>query len=154
MLHASLNLLCNVLQSCSDLLESTPKRDDILFIVNKRWDWMKRPIHGFSALLHPAYKAPSLFMDAPILADRDLYLKKGLHENFHGDFLQELINYSDQRGTAFASTVCWKRDSLVKPLFWWESFGYQLPHLQKVAMRVLAQVYQERLVNVFPIYML
>ncbi|MCO5580409.1 hypothetical protein L7F22_034275 [Adiantum nelumboides] len=68
------------------------------------------------------------------------YLPKVLKEELQGEFLQEVINYGDQRSTAFASAVCWKRDSLVKPLFWWESFGYQMPHIQGVALRVLGQV--------------
>ena len=103
---------------------------------------MKRPIHGLAALLHPAYKSPSLFTDNTLLEDRDAYLTKilALDVDKHGTFLQELINYNDQRCTAFVSTICWKRESLVKPLFWWECFGYQLPILQRLAMRILAQV--------------
>ncbi|MCO5572630.1 hypothetical protein L7F22_026388 [Adiantum nelumboides] len=123
-----------------DVLENTPKRDDIVYLVKKRWEWMKRPIHGFAALLHPAYKKPSLFSDQVLNEERMKHLPKVLKEELHGEFLQEVINYGDQRGTAFASSVCWKRESLVKPLFWWESFGYQLPHVQRVALRVLGQV--------------
>ncbi|KAH7307506.1 hypothetical protein KP509_22G062800 [Ceratopteris richardii] len=124
--------------SC-DILESTPKRDDLLYLIEKRWKWMKRPIHGFAALLHPAFKEPSLFMDTSLLEDRDTYLPKILSSNDHGKFLQDFINYNDQRGSALASSLVWKRDSLVKPLFWRESFGYQMPTLQRCAMRVLAQ---------------
>ncbi|MCO5581081.1 hypothetical protein L7F22_034957 [Adiantum nelumboides] len=123
-----------------DVLEDTPKRDDIVYLVKKRWEWMKQPIHGFAALLHPAYKKPSLFSDQVLNEERMKYLPKVLKEELHGDFLQEVINYGDQRGTAFASAVRWKRESLVKPLFWWESFGYQMPHVQQVALRVLGQV--------------
>ncbi|MCO5549875.1 hypothetical protein L7F22_003349 [Adiantum nelumboides] len=101
---------------------------------------MKRPIHGFAALLHPAYKKPSLFSDQVLNEKRMKYLPKVLKEELHGEFLQEVINYGDQRGSAFASSVCWKRESLVKPLFWWESFGNQMPHVQRVALRVLGQV--------------
>ncbi|MCO5583652.1 hypothetical protein L7F22_037565 [Adiantum nelumboides] len=123
-----------------DVLEDTPKRDDIVYLVKKRWEWMKRPIHGFAALLHPAYKKPSLFSDQVLNEERMKYLPKVLKEELHGEFLQEVINYGDQRGTAFASAVCWKRKSLVKPLLWWESFGYQMAHVQRVALRVLGQV--------------
>ncbi|KAH7282747.1 hypothetical protein KP509_35G045900 [Ceratopteris richardii] len=119
--------------------KSTPKRDDLLYLIEKRWKWMKRPIHGFAALLHPTFKEPSLFMDTSLLEDRDTYLPKILSTNDHGKFLQDFINYNDQRDSALASSLVWKRDSLVKPLFWWESFGYQMPTLQRCAMRVLAQ---------------
>ncbi|MCO5603112.1 hypothetical protein L7F22_057258 [Adiantum nelumboides] len=96
-----------------DVLENMPKRDDIVYLVKKRWEWMKRPIHGFAALLHPAYKKPSLFSDQVLNEERMMYLPKVLKEELHGEFLQEVINYGDQRGTAFASAVCWKRESLV-----------------------------------------
>ncbi|MCO5594648.1 hypothetical protein L7F22_048681 [Adiantum nelumboides] len=123
-----------------DVLENTPKRDDIVYLVKKRWEWMKRSIHGFAALLHPAYKKPSLFYDQVLNEERMKYLPKVLKEELHGEVLQEVINYGDQRGTAFASAVCWKRESLVKPLFWWESFGYKMPHLQRIALRVRGQL--------------
>ncbi|MCO5550696.1 hypothetical protein L7F22_004186 [Adiantum nelumboides] len=119
--------------------EDTPKRDDIVYLVKKRWEWRKRPIHGFAALLHSAYKKPSFFSDQVLNKERMKYLPKVLKEELHGEFLQEVINYGDQRGTAFASSVCWKRDSLVKPLFWWESFSFQMPHIQRVTLRVLGQ---------------
>ncbi|KAI5082086.1 hypothetical protein GOP47_0001829 [Adiantum capillus-veneris] len=102
-------------------------------------DGSRRSIHGFAALLHLTFKKPSIFGDQALQEERDKHLPKILNEEHHGEFLQELINYGDQRGTAFASSVCWNRDSLVKPLFWWECFGYQLPHLQRVALRVLGQ---------------
>ncbi|MCO5574047.1 hypothetical protein L7F22_027825 [Adiantum nelumboides] len=90
-----------LLQFClctRDVLENTPKRDDIVYLVKKRWEWMKRPIHGFAALLHPAYKKPSLFSDQVLNEQRMKYLPKVLKEELHGEFLQEIINYGDQRG--------------------------------------------------------
>ncbi|MCO5606723.1 hypothetical protein L7F22_060913 [Adiantum nelumboides] len=133
-------LLDGPIDGSRDVLENTPKRDDIVYLVKKRWEWMRRPIHGFAALLHPAYKKPSLFSDQVLNEERMKYLPKVLKEELHGEFLQEVINYGDQRGTAFASSVCGQRESLVKPIFWWESFGYQMPHVQRVALRVLGQV--------------
>ncbi|MCO5569980.1 hypothetical protein L7F22_023694 [Adiantum nelumboides] len=44
-----------------DVLEDTPKRDDIVYLVKKRWEWMKRPIHGFAALASGLQEALSLF---------------------------------------------------------------------------------------------
>ncbi|KAH7288744.1 hypothetical protein KP509_31G039700 [Ceratopteris richardii] len=113
----------------SDILESTPKRDDLLYLIERRWKWMKRSIHGFASLLHLAFKEPSLFMDSSLLENRDTYLPKILSSNDHDKFLQDFINYNDQRGSVLASSLVWKRDSLMKPLFWWESFGYQMPML-------------------------
>ncbi|MCO5559427.1 hypothetical protein L7F22_013027 [Adiantum nelumboides] len=89
-----------------DVLEDTPKRNDIVYLVKKRWEWMKRPIHGFAALLHPAYKKPSLFSDQVLNEEQMKNLPKVLKEELHGEFLQEVIKYGDQRGTALASAPC------------------------------------------------
>ena len=125
-------------RSCPAISEE--KRDQIMVIVNRRWRWMRRPIHGLTALLHPAYKSPALFTDIELLEDRDAFMPKIVPEDEQGTFLEELISYNDQRGgAAFASPTCWKRESLVKPLFWWETFGYAHRSLQKVALRLLAQ---------------
>ncbi|MCO5575884.1 hypothetical protein L7F22_029690 [Adiantum nelumboides] len=59
-----------------DVLEDTPKRDDIVYLVKKRWEWMKQSIHGFAALLHPAYKKPSLFSDQVLNEERIKCLPK------------------------------------------------------------------------------
>ncbi|KAH7444413.1 hypothetical protein KP509_02G077300 [Ceratopteris richardii] len=86
----------NEIQKCTILDES-------------RWKWMKRPIHGFA---DPVFKEPSLFTNTLLLEDRDTYLPKILSSNDHGKFLQDFINYNDQRGSALASSLVWKRDSL------------------------------------------
>ena len=101
---------------------------------------MHKPIHGFAALVHPAYKSPTIATDTEILQDRDAHLGIALPTEKHITVLEQLICYADQRGgAAFASPTCWKRESLVKPLFWWESFGYMLGTLQHLALRILAQ---------------
>ena len=126
------------LQTCTAI--DATQRAQITLIAERRWEWMHKPIHGFAALLHPAYKSPAISSDPELLADRDSYLVTALPEEEHTCFLEQLISYADQRGgVAFASPICWKRDSLVKPLFWWETFGYILGTLQRLALRVLAQ---------------
>ena len=101
---------------------------------------MHRPIHGIAALLHPAYKVPHLHSDEELSTDRDAYLKSIMVDVDQGLFLEELIKYHDQRAAVFTNSLCLSRESMVKPLFWWESFGYQMPHIQRVALRVLSQV--------------
>ena len=51
----------------------TPKRDAIVRIMERRWKWMHRPIHGTAALLHPAYKVPHLHIDEELSTDRDAF---------------------------------------------------------------------------------
>ncbi|KAH7440469.1 hypothetical protein KP509_04G109300 [Ceratopteris richardii] len=101
---------------------------------------MKRPIHHGVALFHLAYKRAKLFTNQELKEQMLYFLPKIDSKEHHGDFFQQLINYGDQKDSTFSSSICWKRESLVKPLFWWESFGFQLPYLQRVALRILGQV--------------
>ena len=118
----------------------TPKRDAIVAIMERRWKWMHRPLHGMVALLHPAFKSPLLHSDQELCRDRDNYLKTSTNCAEQAAFLGELIKYNDQRGGGFTNSLSLSRESMVKPLFWWESFGYEMPTLQKIALRVLSQV--------------
>ncbi|KAH7420443.1 hypothetical protein KP509_13G008000 [Ceratopteris richardii] len=83
-LHHFMTEAINKIQKCTildesvdpscDILESTPIRDDLLYLIEKRWK--KRLIHGFVALLHPDFKEPSLLMDSLLLEDRDIHRPK------------------------------------------------------------------------------
>ena len=109
------------------------------FRVEKRWKWMHKPIHGFAALLHPAYKSLATCNDRELLSDCLEYMVHNVPVDSHNALLEEMGCYVDQRGhVAFASPTCWRRESLVKPLFWWENFGYALENLQPYALCVLA----------------
>ena len=122
-------------RACTIIIES--QRTHVLDIVEKRWKWMCKPIHGFAASVHPAYKSPTICNDIELRSDRLAYMLHVAPEEHHNAILEELGCYADQRGhTAFASPTCWRRDSLVKPLFWWENFGYALQTLQPIALRV------------------
>lgn len=75
-----------------------------------------------------------------LLEDWDNFLPGIVPEDEHERFFGEIITYKDQhRGFAFSSPTCWKRESLVKPLYWCKSFGYALCSVKKVALRILAQ---------------
>lgn len=126
------------LEACTDI--TFDERAQIMEIAQKRWRWMHKPIHGFAALVHPAYKSPLVCTDRELRQDRDAYMLRAVPVDEHNAFLEELGCYVDQRGqTSFSSPTCWRRESLVKPLFWWDNFGYGLEHLQPIALRVLAQ---------------
>lgn len=125
-------------KACTSITEE--QRTHILDIADKRWKWMHKAIHGFAALLHPAYKSPAVSNDMEFRSDRLEYMDRVVPVESHNALLEKMGCYVDQRGhKAFLSPTCWRRESLVKPLFWWENFGYALATLQPYALRVLAQ---------------
>lgn len=109
-------------------------------IVESRWQWMCRPIHGMAALLHPLYKTPALLTDPTLLALRDRYLGKVLSEEdavkFDGDF----ITYVNNVGPAFSRPSAFQRDTCKAPISWWQTYGYGSPRTRDIALRVLSQV--------------
>ena len=99
------------LRVCSVIDNS--QRAQILQIADKRWKWMHKPIHGFAALVHTAYKSPAIASDTELLTDRDAYLAKALPMGEHTTILEQLICYTNQSGgPAFASPTCWRREFL------------------------------------------
>ena len=55
-------------KACTSIIKD--QRKQILTIAEKRWKWMHKPIHGFAALLHPAYKSLATCNDRELLSNR------------------------------------------------------------------------------------
>ncbi|KAH7437282.1 hypothetical protein KP509_05G064000 [Ceratopteris richardii] len=56
------------------------------------------------------------------------------------EMLEQINCYMDERGNpAFLSPTCWDRESMVKPLFWWQNFGFSFTTLCTYALKVLSQ---------------
>ena len=106
------------MKACTSIGED--ERDQILHLVDKRWKWMHKPIHGFAALLHPAYKTPALSNDRELLSDRLQYMQCIVPVENRNALLEEMGYYVDERGhVAFASPTCWRRESpLLVGQFW------------------------------------
>ncbi|KAH7352709.1 hypothetical protein KP509_19G059600 [Ceratopteris richardii] len=106
----------------------------------RRWTWMHRPIHGFAGLLHPAFKSTRLYDDVELLSDRLQYMSRVVPTHLHNDMLEQINCYMDERGNpAFLFPTCWDRESMVKPLFWWQNFGFAFTTLFTYALKVLSQ---------------
>ena len=108
---ATLGLLVHFMREAREELSKSTVLEanqlaELLSIVDDRYTFMVRPIHGLAALLHPAYKKPALFTDSELLTARDEFLPKVLPCEHHMSFLRELICCNDQRGrAAFLSHV-------------------------------------------------
>lgn len=119
------------------------RRDEILELVDARWEWMRRPIHIVAATLHPLYKAPNLFQDATLVALRYQFVDQiiSLEGNDVSLLLdQELNNYENSIGAAFQRPNVADKGATKWPLNWWQTYGWSMPHLRKLALRVLSQV--------------
>ncbi|MCO5592385.1 hypothetical protein L7F22_046387 [Adiantum nelumboides] len=116
------------------------RRDDILAIVDSRWEFMRRPIHGMAAILHPFYKTPELFADIPLLTLRSEYLNLMLSEDDQLVIDGEMSSFMNNLGPTYLRSVATRSEATRFPLSWWQNYGRQgLPQLCKLALRVLSQ---------------
>ncbi|KAH7290338.1 hypothetical protein KP509_30G043200 [Ceratopteris richardii] len=142
---ATLGLLIHMMRRAIDdiraaTLVTTEQVNEVLEVTLRRWTWMHRPIHGFAGLLHPAFKSPALYTDIELLSDRLSYMSRVIPSHLHNEMLEQISCYLDERGnSAFTFPSCWDRASMVKPLFWWQNFGFSFSTLSTYAIRVLSQ---------------
>ncbi|KAH7293828.1 hypothetical protein KP509_28G044500 [Ceratopteris richardii] len=142
---ATLGLLIHIMRRAMEeirecTLVTEDQRGEVLEITMRRWTWMHRPIHGFAGLLHPAFKSPQLYDDVEVLSDRLQYMSRVVPIHLHNDMLEQINCYMDERGNpAFLSPTCLDRESMVKPLFWWQNFGFSFTTLCTYALKVLSQ---------------
>ncbi|KAH7439143.1 hypothetical protein KP509_04G047200 [Ceratopteris richardii] len=75
-----------------------------------------------------------------VLSDRLQYMSRVVPIHLHNEMLEQINCYMDERGNpAFLSPTCWDRESMVKPLFWWQNFGFSFTTLCTYALKVLSQ---------------
>lgn len=110
-------------------------------IVDYRWGYMSRPIHGIAAFLHPFYKTPLLFHDRELLTLRDRYINSMYDVEQQLEIDAELCSWVNNLGPSFARVVALRPEATKVPLTWWQNYGRQgLPQLTDIALRVLSQV--------------
>jgi hypothetical protein len=114
--------------------------EEIKALVDTRWEWMRRPIHGMASLIHPLWHSADLFSDNTLSEARDSYLSKVYSDEQHILIDREITMYETRCGLAFSRAMSKRRDLCILPIQWWNSYGYTTPHLTSCALRVLSQV--------------
>ncbi|MCO5601022.1 hypothetical protein L7F22_055138 [Adiantum nelumboides] len=119
-----------------------PRRSEIMDIVESRWTFMSRPIHGMAAVLHPLYKKPSLFMDTSLFTLQTNYINKVFSEEEQLAIDAEFVSYMNSLGPSFVRAVVTREEATKFPLTWWQIHGrIGLPKLCRLALRILSQVW-------------
>ncbi|KAH7443543.1 hypothetical protein KP509_02G039600 [Ceratopteris richardii] len=115
------------------------RRTEILQIIDTRCDYLIRPIHGISTLLHPLYKGDDTLQDMKLLASRDVYLSRVLDVDRQIQFDTEFITYANNLGATYSRPTSFRRDLCKSPVNWWQTYGYTTPDVRNIALRVLSQ---------------
>ncbi|MCO5575097.1 hypothetical protein L7F22_028894 [Adiantum nelumboides] len=110
-------------------------------IVESRWTFMSRPIHGMAAMLHPLYKTPALFMDTSLSTLQTNYINKVFSEEEQLAIDAEFASYMNSLGPSFVRAVATREEATKFPLTWWQIHGrIGLPKLCRLALRILSQL--------------
>ncbi|MCO5608421.1 hypothetical protein L7F22_062631 [Adiantum nelumboides] len=110
------------------------RRDDILAIVDSRWEFIRCSIHGMAAILHPFYKTPDLFGDIPLLTLRSEYLNLMLSEDEQLVIDGEMSSFMNNLGLTYLRSVATRPEATKLSLSWWQNYGrLGLPQLCKLA---------------------
>ena len=115
---------------------------EIKELVHRRWEWMHRPIHGMAAFLHPLWAKPdsTVFVDPVIMGVREAYLSRVYSDEMHMKIDKDICLYQNGCGPAFTKPFAKKRNICLKPIKWWQTYGYSTIDLQTCALKVLFQV--------------
>lgn len=119
--------------------------DDILLndlesLIEKRWDKLFSPLHGVAYMLHPRYFGERQIKDKTLMRAWNATI-----ERYEADIeerrvlREELGGYWRMKGSFGESDAIECRD-MMEPVSWWENFGFETPHLQSLAIKILSQI--------------
>ncbi|MCO5613543.1 hypothetical protein L7F22_067820 [Adiantum nelumboides] len=94
------------------------RRSEIMDIVESRWTFMSRPIHGMAAMLHRLYKTPALFMDTSLSTLQTNYINKVFSEEQQLAIDAEFASYMNSLGPSFVRAVATREEATKFPLTW------------------------------------
>lgn len=109
-------------------------------LIDERWVYVRRPIHGTAALLHPLYRGRSIDREPWIQECRQLYCLQLFDETALLHFHSQLGLYVTNSGPSFTRGASRNPEHCKKPLTWWDMYGWSAPLVQSLAYRLLSQV--------------
>ncbi|KAH7421733.1 hypothetical protein KP509_13G073300 [Ceratopteris richardii] len=80
-------------------------KNDVLRLVDSRWEYLSRPIHGFATLLHPYCKSLNLWSNATLRHMKDLYMERILSPDDQIAFDADFSAFMGNIGIAYARTT-------------------------------------------------
>ncbi|KAK7272202.1 hypothetical protein RJT34_28661 [Clitoria ternatea] len=109
-------------------------------LIDNRWDVLFSPLHSAGYILNPKYFGRGQTRDKTIMRGWKTTLERYACESDARRVLREqLSSYWRLEGALGDEDAVDCRDKM-DPVAWWENFGFEIPQLQTLAIKVLSQV--------------
>ncbi|XP_027344110.1 uncharacterized protein LOC113856481 [Abrus precatorius] len=109
-------------------------------LIDNRWDVLFSPLHSAGYILNPKYFGRGQTKDKTIMRGWKATLERYECGSAARRVLREqLSSYWRLEGSLGEEDAVDCRDKM-DPVAWWENFGFEIPHLQTLAIKVLSQV--------------
>ncbi|CAN0900454.1 DNA repair protein RAD5A [Linum grandiflorum] len=118
--------------------------DDLLnqleCLIDNRWDVLFSPLHAAGYILNPRFIGKGQSKDKHVMRGWKAVVERYESDSNRRRVLREqLSSYWRLEGCLGEEDAVDSRDKL-EGVAWWESFGFEMPELQTLAIRVLSQV--------------
>lgn len=109
-------------------------------LVENRWDVLFSPLHAAGYILNPRYLGRGQAKDKTVMRGWKATLERYESDSAGRRFLREqLSSFWRLEGSLGDEDAVDCRDKM-DPVAWWENFGFEIPQLQTLAIKVLSQV--------------
>lgn len=109
-------------------------------LIGNRWDILFSPLHAAGYILNPRYFGKGQVKDKIVMRGWKATVERYESESANRRILREqLSSYWRLEGSLGDGDAVDFRDKM-DPVVWWENFGFDTPHLQTLATKVLSQV--------------
>ncbi|CAK9150514.1 unnamed protein product [Ilex paraguariensis] len=109
-------------------------------LIENRWDMLFSPLHAAGYMLNPRYFGRSQTKDKTVMRGWKATLERYEHDSAARRVLREQLSlYCRLEGPLGEEDAVDCRDKM-DPVVWWENFGFETPHLQTLAIKILSQV--------------
>lgn len=109
-------------------------------LIDNRWDMLFSPLHSAGYILNPKYFGRGQTRDKTMMRGWKTTLERYECESAARRVLREqLSSYWRLEGSLGEEDAVDCRDKM-DPVAWWENFGFEIPQLQTLAIKVLSQV--------------
>ncbi|CAL5424072.1 unnamed protein product [Camellia sinensis] len=109
-------------------------------LIESRWDMLFSPLHAAGYILNPRYFGRGQTKDKTVMRGWKTTLERYEHDSAARRVLREqLSSYCRLEGSLGEEDAVDCRDKM-DPVAWWENFGFETPHLQTLAIKILSQV--------------